>query len=253
YKCANKNCPAIRREAIYHFVSKKAFDIDGVGPKIIDQLMDAALIHDAADLFTLEQDDLLNLERFAEKSAENTVKAIQGKKKVPLNKFIYSLGIDHVGEETAFTLAKKFSAKGGPASGWKIFENIGKASLQELQNMPDIGPIVAESIYNWFQRKYNQNLISKFKKAGIKVSEEKVSANSEKLAGKTFVLTGTLESLGRDEAKDRIRELGGDISSSVSRETNYVVAGTEPGSKYNTAKKLGIKIIDEKELLKMLQ
>jgi len=243
YKCANKFCPAIRREAIYHFISKKAFDIDGVGPKIIDQLMDTALIHDAADLFTLGKEDLLNLERFAEKSAENAIKAIQGKKKVSLNKFIYSLGIDHVGEETAFTLAKKF----------KKLDNIKKASLEELKSVPDIGPVVAESIYNWFQRKYNQNLISKFKKAGIKVSEEKVSANSEKLAGKTFVLTGTLESLGRDEAKDRIRELGGDISSSASKETDYVVAGTEPGSKYDTAKKLGIKIIDEKELLKMLQ
>ena len=205
--------------------------------------MDAALIHDAADLFTLEKDDLLNLERFAEKSAENTVKAIQGKKKVSLNKFIYSLGIDHVGEETAFTLAKKFKKLG----------NIKNAPLEELRSVPDIGPIVAESIYNWFQRKYNQNLINKFKKAGINVLEEKVSTKSEKLAGKTFVLTGTLESLGRDEAKDRIRELGGDISSSVSKDTDYVVAGTEPGSKYNTAQKLGIKIIDEKELLKMLQ
>ncbi|MBI2064236.1 MAG: NAD-dependent DNA ligase LigA [Candidatus Yanofskybacteria bacterium] len=243
YKCANKYCPAIRREAIYHFVSKKAFDIDGVGPKIIDQLMDTALIHDVADLFTLEKDDLLNLERFAEKSAENTVKAIQGKKKVSLNKFIYSLGIDHVGEETAFTLAKKF----------KKLDNIKNAPLEKLRSVPDIGPIVAESIYNWFQRKYNQNLINKFKKAGINVLEEKVSAKSEKFAGKTFVLTGTLESLGRDEAKDKIREYGGDISSSVSKETDYVVAGTEPGSKYNTAKKLGIKIIDEKELLKMLQ
>src|SRR3989338_3003775 len=106
YKCVNKNCPAIRREVIYHFVSKKAFDIDGVGPKIIDQLMDAALIHDAADLFTLKKEDLLNLERFAEKSAKNAIKALQDKKKVSLNKFIYSLGIDHVGEETALLLAR---------------------------------------------------------------------------------------------------------------------------------------------------
>ena len=243
YKCANKFCPAIRREAIYHFISKKAFDIDGVGPKIIDQLMDTALIHDAADLFTLGKEDLLNLERFAEKSAENAIKAIQGKKKVSLNKFIYSLGIDHVGEETAFTLAKKF----------KKLDNIKEASLEELKSAPDIGPIVAESIYNWFQRKYNQNLVSKFKKAGVNVLEEKFSAKSEKLAGKTFVLTGTLESLGRDEAKDRIRELGGDISSSVSKETDYIVAGSEPGSKYEKAQKLGLKILDEKEFLEMIK
>ncbi|MBI2068717.1 MAG: NAD-dependent DNA ligase LigA [Candidatus Yanofskybacteria bacterium] len=243
YKCANKNCPAIRREAIYHFVSKRAFNIDGVGPKIIDQLMDAALIKDAADLFTLKKDDLLNLERFAEKSAENVVNAIQGKKRVPLDKFIYALGIDHVGEEMAFVLAKRF----------KKLENLKNASLEELESAPDIGPVVAESTYNWFQKKYNQNLLNKFREAGVKVLEEKMSAKSEKLAGKTFVLTGTLESLGRDEAKDRIRELGGDISSSVSKEIDYVVAGTEPGSKYDKAKKLGVKAIDEKEFLKMLK
>jgi len=253
YKCVNKSCPAIRREAVYHFVSKKALDIDGVGPKIVDQLMDAALINDTADLFTLEKEDLLSIERFAERSAENTVNAIREKKQVPLAKFIYALGIDHVGEETAFVLAKKFSAKGGPASGWKIFENIGKASLQELQNVPDVGPVVAESIYNWFQKKYNQNLLNKFERVGVKIVEEKTSARSEKLAGKTFVLTGTLETLGRDEAKDRIRDLGGDVSSSVSKNTGYVVAGSEPGSKYDEAKNLGVKVINEKEFLKMLK
>ena len=246
YKCINKNCPAIKREAIYHFVSKKAFDIDGVGPKIIDQLMDVALIYDAADLFTLKKEDLLNLERFAEKSAENTIEALRDKKEVSLNKFIYSLGINHVGEETALTLAKKF----------KKLDNIRNASLEELKSVPDIGPIVAKSIYNWFQRKHNQSLLNKFKKAGVGVLEEKFvqpNGRSGRLAGKTFVLTGTLESLSRDEAKDRIRELGGDISSSVSKNTDYVVAGSEPGLKYDEAKKLGVKIVDEKEFLSMLK
>lgn len=243
YKCVNKNCPAIRRKAIYHLVSKRAFDIDGIGPKIIDQLMDAALIHDAADLFTLKKEDLLNLERFAEKSAENTVNAIRNKKQAPLAKFIYALGIDHIGEETAFTLAKKF----------KKLDNLKTASLEELGSTPDIGPVVAESIYEWFQKKYNQNLINKFIKAGVKILEEKVSAKSEKLAGKTFVLTGTLETLGRDEAKDRVRDLGGDVSSSVSKETDYVVVGTEPGSKYDKAKRLGVKIINEKEFLEIVR
>lgn len=243
FKCVNKNCPAIKREAIYHFVSKKAFDIDGVGPKIIDQLMDAAIIHDAADLFMLKKEDLLNLKRFAEKSADNAINAIQKKMNVPLDKFIYALGIDHVGEETAFLLAKKL----------KKMDNINNASLEELRSVPDIGPIVAESIYLWFQKKYNQNLVNKFKKAGVKILEEKTSAKSEKLAGKTFVLTGTLETLGRDEAKDRIRDLGGDVSSSVSKNTGYVVMGTEPGSKYDRAKKLGVKTIGEKEFLKMLK
>jgi len=242
FKCVNKNCPAIRREAIYHFISKKALDIDGIGPKIIDQLMDTALIHNAADLFMLKKEDLLNLERFAEKSADNTINAIQKKRNVPFDKFIYALGIDHVGEETAFLLAKKF----------KKIDNLENASLEELRSVPDVGPIVAESIYAWFQKKYNQNLINKFGKAGVKILEEKTSAKSEKLAGKTFVLTGALETLGRDEARDRIRDLGGDVSSSVSKNTDYVVMGTEPGSKYDRAKKLGVKTIDEKEFLKML-
>ena len=252
FKCTNKNCPAIKREAIYHFVSRKAFDIDGVGPKIIDQLMESGLIFDVADLFRLKKEDLLNLERFAEKSAENTINAIQSKKRVGLNKFIYSLGIEHVGEETAFVLARKFSAQGGPVSGWRKLDNISGASLEELQNVPDIGPIVAQSIYDWFQKTYNRKLINKFKKIGIHIIEEKMTKESTKFVGKSFVVTGSLESLTREQAQDRIRELGGDVSSSVSKETDYVVAGSSPGSKYDKAKKLGIKIIDEKEFLKMI-
>ena len=243
FKCVNKNCPAIKREAIYHLISKRAFDIDGVGPKIIDQLMDSALIRDATDLFSLKKEDLLNLERFAEKSAHNTIEAIRQKKKVPLDKFIYSLGIEHIGEETAFVLARKF----------KKLENIRSAGLEDLQNIPDVGPVVAKSIYEWFQKSYNQKLIDKFKKAGVHILEEKTTKESTKLAGKTFVLTGSLGSMTREQAKDRVRELGGDISSSVSKETDYVIAGSEPGSKYDKAKKLGVKIIDEKEFLKMTQ
>src|SRR3989344_5416251 len=214
YKCTNLDCPAIKREVIYHFVSRKALDIPGIGPKIIDALMSAALIHDSADLFKLKKEDLLNLDRFAEKSAENAINAIQSKKKVPLNKFVYSLGIANVGEETAFVLAKRF----------KKLEKIQSASLEELQNVPDVGPIVAESIFNWFQKPYNQKLIVKFHKIGLHVEEEKASKGSTKFAGKTFVLTGSMESMGRDEAKDRIRELGGEVSSSVSKNTDYVVA-----------------------------
>ncbi|OGN02692.1 MAG: hypothetical protein A2655_03205 [Candidatus Yanofskybacteria bacterium RIFCSPHIGHO2_01_FULL_43_42] len=257
FKCINKNCPAIRREAIYHFVSKKALDIDGVGPKIVDQLMDVALINDAADLFMLGKEDLLNLERFAEKSAENTVNAIRKKKQVPLAKFIYALGIDHVGEETALAIAKfaiaKLKVKSKKLKVGELGNLFEHTEQEELQNIPDIGPIVAQSIYDWFQKPYNKKLVGKFEKSGIEIHIEKASARSEKLAGKTFVLTGTLETLGRDEAKDRIRELGGDVSSSVSKNTDYVVAGTEPGSKYDAAKKLGVKVINEKEFLKMLR
>jgi len=231
YRCVNRDCPAIKREAIYHFVSRKALNMEGIGPRIIDQLMAAGLIRDSADLFSLKKEDLLNLERFADKSAENVIDAIRSKKKVALNKFIYSLGIDHVGEETGFVLAKKF----------KTLKSIAEAGLEELQNVPDVGPVVAQSIYDWFQKPYNKNILSKFKKAGIRVIEEKVTKESAKFVGKTFVLTGTLESLGRDEAKDKIRELGGDVSGSVSKNTDYVITGSEPGSKYDEAEKLETK------------
>lgn len=243
FRCINRDCPAIKRKAIYHFVSRKALNIDGVGPRIIDQLMDVGLIKDSSSLFTLKKEDLLNLERFADKSAENVIEAVQSKKKVSLNKFIYSLGIEHVGEETGFVLAKKF----------KKLENIERASLEELQNVPDVGPVVAQSIYDWFQKPYNKNIISKFNKAGIKIEEEKTTKESAKFAGKIFVLTGTLESLGRDEAKEKIRELEGDVSGSVSKNTDFVVAGSEPGSKYDQAQKLGIRILDEKEFLNMVK
>ena len=243
YKCVNPDCPAIKREAIYHFVSRKALDMVGIGPKIIDQLMNAALIQDPSDLFKLEKKDLLNLERFADKSAEKAVNSIQSKKKIALGKFIYSLGIDHVGEETAILLANKF---------YKL-DNLKEAALEDLRKIPDIGPVVAESIHKWFQKPYNKKLLEKFEKVGLHVSEERPKAGSTKLAGKTFVLTGTLESMSRDEAKDKIRDLGGDVSSSVSKETDYVVAGSEPGSKYDKAQKLGVRVLDEKEFLEILK
>lgn len=242
FRCVNKNCPAIRREAIYHIVARNAFDIEGIGPKIIDQLMEAGLVRDAADLFALEKEDLLNLPRFAEKSSQKVIEAIAGKRTVSLAKFIYALGIEHVGEETAFALARHF----------KKLESFRRASLEELQNVPDVGPVVAKSISEWFQRPYNQKLVDKFLKNGIRVLSERVSKESRKLAGKSFVLTGTLQSLSRDQAKEKIRELGGDVSGSVSKETDYVVAGAEPGSKYDKAKKLGVTILDEKEFLGML-
>src|SRR6266498_449580 len=239
-KCVNKNCPALRREAVYHVVSRNAFDIDGIGPQIINQLMDAGLVQDSADLFALTKEDFLNLDRFADKSAQNAIDAIGTKREISLDKFIYALGIDHVGEETAFDLARRFQK----------LENLKRASLKNLQNIYDIGPVVAQSVYEWFQRPYNQKLIDKFKKFGVKILEEKLRKDSAKLAGKTFVLTGTLDSMSREQAKDRIRELGGNVSSSVSKETDYVVVGAEPGSKFDRAQKLGVTILDEAEFLK---
>lgn len=243
HRCQNKNCPAIKREAIYHFVSKNALDIAGVGPKIIDQLFDAGLIKDAPDLYLLKKEDLLNLPRFAEKSSENVIKAIQEKKEPPLDKFIFALGIRHVGEETAFDLAKKFGS----------LENLSSASFEELRKIPNIGEIVAESIYNWFRNKHNQKILEKFKKVGVRPKEFKITKEMKKLEGIVFVFTGTLETMTREEAQKRVRELGGDISSTVSKNVNFVVVGSEPGSKYEKAKKLGIKIISEKEFLNMVK
>ncbi|MBI2669713.1 MAG: NAD-dependent DNA ligase LigA [Candidatus Yanofskybacteria bacterium] len=243
HKCVNKNCPAIKREAIYHFASKSATDIDGVGPKIIDQLMDTGLIKDAADLYLLTKDDLLNLERFAEKSAQNTVDAIQARKKAPLNRFIYAVGIPHVGSETAVDLARKFGT----------LEKLEKATIEELSSIKEIGEVVAKSVYDWFQNDYNQKLLMKFRKVGLHILKQESSQKSLKLKGLTFVFTGSFDTLSREQAEELVRENGGDASSSISKKTNYVVAGTEPGSKYDKAKKLGVKILSEKEFLNMVQ
>ena len=243
HKCVNKNCPAIKREGIYHFVSKGALDMVGIGPKLIDQLMDVGLVRDPADLYLLKKEDFLNLERLADKSAENAVKAIQFSKKVSLDRFIYALGIPHVGSETALDLARFFGS----------LEKLSQASLEDLNKLRDIGSVVSRSIYDWFKNEYNKKLLVKFKEAGVHILKQESSQKSEKLKGLTFVFTGSMETVTREQAEEMVRENGGDASSSVSKETSFVVAGTEPGSKYNKAKKLGVKIISEEEFLKMLR
>ncbi len=242
YKCVNKNCPAIKREAIYHFVAKGAIDIDGVGPKIIDQLMDAGLLKDTADLYLLKKEDLLNLERFAEKSADNTIASIRLKKKIPLDRFIFALGIPHVGSETALDLARKFGS----------LEKLAHAKLDDLSVLRDIGAVVARSIADWFSDEYNKKLLHKFKEVGVQILEQESTQKSSNLKSKTFVFTGSLETLSREQAEELVREHGGDTSSSVSKETSYLVAGESTGSKYDKAKKLGIQILTEKEFLKMI-
>ncbi len=243
HRCVNKNCPAVKREAIYHYTGRNTMDIVGVGPKIIDQLMDAGLIKDASDLYSLKKEDLLNLPRFAEKSAENVVKAIQENKRPTLDKFIFALGIRHAGEETAFDLAKKFGS----------LDKLAGASLEELSKVSNIGEVLAKSVYEWFRNKYNLNLLAKFKKAGVRPKEFKITKVMTKLVGKTFVFTGSLETMTRENAQDKVRELGGDVSSDVSKSVDYMVAGEETGTKYDKAKKIGVKIITEKEFLNMVQ
>ncbi len=242
FYCSNKSCFAMQREQLYHFVSKNAFNIVGLGPKIIDQLIEEGLIEDAADIFALTKGDLEPLDRFAEKAASNLIASINQAKKISLARFIYALGIRHVGEQTAIALAENFSS----------LENLRKASQEKLAEINDIGPVVAKSIYDYFQQPKNIKLIEKLLAAGVVISVAKKSKQN-KFFGKNFVLTGTLSSLTRDQAKEYIRRFGGRVSSSVSRQTDYVVVGSEPGSKYAQAKKLGVKILNEKEFLDLIK
>ena len=239
--CPNTDCPARQRETIYHFCSRNALNIDGVGPAIVDALMDAGLVQDYADLFSLKIEDLQNLDRFAEVSSANVIKAIANRKKVPLARFVYGLGIMHVGEETARVLAQHF----------RTLDKIISATEEELTAVEDVGPVVAQSITEWFKRPYHRNILKKFDKAGVKIIEDKGKIKG-KLFGQTFVITGTLDSMSREEAGQKIRALGGKVSSSVSQETSAVIAGADPGSKYDKAQKLGVKILNEKEFLEMI-
>ncbi len=241
HRCTNRKCGAQQKKRLIHFASKKGFDIEGLGPKIINQLMDKGLVSNPADIFSFKQGDLVPLERFAEKSAANLVKAIDQSKNISLSKFIYALGIRHIGEETAVNLAQYFGS----------LDKLKQASLEELGKVQDIGQIVAQSAYQWFNNKTNLRLIDGLIENGVKVNQIKIF--QKKLAGLTFVLTGELDGFTREQAKTKIRQLGGNISSSVSKETDFVVVGREPGSKYNKAKKLGVKIIKEKEFLRIIK
>jgi DNA ligase (NAD+) len=243
-RCPNPKCFAKQRRNFYHFVSRTAFNIDGLGPKIIDKLLDEGLVQDPADLFDLKEGDIAPLERFAEKSAENLVKAISEKEEITLAKFIYALGIRNVGEETAIDLAKNF----------RNIQKIKNAKPEDFEKILDIGPVVSKSIFEWFTEKSNLKFLEKLEsKIKIKSLSSSSGLSSLKLSGKSFVITGSLESMSRDEAKRKIRELGGDISESVSSKTSYVVVGLDPGSKAEKAEKLGLKILDEKEFLKLIK
>ncbi|HRH23489.1 MAG TPA: NAD-dependent DNA ligase LigA [Candidatus Magasanikbacteria bacterium] len=234
--CSNRRCFAQERERIIHFAGKHAFDIDGLGDKIVEKLMDEKLVAEAADIFTLEKDELITLEKFGEKSAENLIAAIERAKKVPFERFIIALGIRHVGEETAIRLSEKFST----------LEKLMTASKDELEHVEDIGPRVAESIAEFFHDTREVKHVHELIKRGVTiVYPDRTKKINGVLSGKTFVLTGTLPTLSRDEATDMIRKAGGHVAGSVSKKTDYVVAGAEAGSKLAKAEALGITILDE--------
>ena len=240
WRCPNSNCFSRKNRYFNHFVSRQAFDINGLGPKVIEKLVDEGLVSDPADLFDLKEGDLIPLERFGEKSAKKIVEAIQKRKKIPYSRFIYALGIRNVGQKTAFDLSRHFSS----------IEDLAKASLSELEEIKDIGSVVAQSIFNWFRDKANLAFLKKLKEKGVWY--EKNREESEKLKGLKFVITGTLKTLSREEAKERIEREGGEVLSSVSSKTDYLILGENPGSKYNKAKQLGAKILKEEEFLKIL-
>jgi len=238
-RCTNRKCFAQTRRQIMHFVSKGGFNIDGLGPKLIDRLLDEGLINDAADLFDLTKGDLQPLERFGEKSIDNLINAIDNSKKISFDKFIYALGIRHVGQQTAHDLAANFVN----------LDKLVNASIDELNAVEGIGEVVGVSVGNYFRDEKNLALINKLLRLGVKCRKIK---ESKGLSGLTFVITGTLPSYGREEAGELIRQMGGKVSQSVSRQTDFLLAGEKPGSKHKKAVDLGVKIISEAEFDKLL-
>lgn len=240
-RCTNPSCPAQLSRSIEHFASKNAMNIDGLGPQIIDLLIDNDLIQSAADLYTLSIDDVKGLERMGEKSAQNLITAIEDSKSRGLERLLCAIGIPNVGEVAASTLAAKF----------RTLDGVMGATRDELISIPDFGEITADSVINFFARPKNLQLCARLKDAGL-LCEAVKEAKSDKLSGLTFVLTGTLPTLSRDEASEMIKALGGKVSGSVSKKTSYVVAGDAAGSKLTKARDLGVNVIDEGELLRMI-
>ncbi|MEI6528780.1 MAG: NAD-dependent DNA ligase LigA [Candidatus Falkowbacteria bacterium] len=262
YRCLNKKCYAVNLRQIIHFVSKGAADLEGLGPKLIEQFLTEGIIKDAANLYSIKKSELLSLERFAEKKADNVIEMINLRRTLDLAKFIYGLGIRHVGEETAQLLATKLISllpkqnKLENISINDLIKAFQKLDLVDLENLEDVGPIVSVSIHNFWNNEHSLELLNKFAANGVTLSLSKLSASNQKnakLAGQSFVLTGSMASLTRDEAKDRIKSLGGKIKESVGRDTSYLVVGEAPGSKYEKAKKLGVKILNEEEFLNLLK
>jgi len=242
HRCTGIACPAQIKENLAHFVSKGAMDMDGLGYKFLEQMVDKKIISDQADLYFLKKEDMMKMDRMGDKLAQNLLDAIDKSRNPSLDNLIYALGIRNVGYHLARVLAKNF----------KSIDNLAKQTVDDLTQVYEIGPIVAQSIYNFFHNPKNLKVLEKLKKGGVKFPVEKVKMKESPLSGKTFVLTGGLDSFTRDEATKIIEEMGGRISSSVSKKTDFVVVGKDPGSKYDNALKLGVKSINEEEFKKLI-
>ena len=243
YRCVNAACPARLKESLLHFAGRRAMNIDGLGDKIVDQLVDKSLVRDVADLYSLTQDQLAELERMGEKSAQNLIEGIENSKKAELARLIFALGIRFVGERTGQLLAEHFGS----------LDKLAKVTEEELLEVEEVGPRVSEAIREFFIEKRNRDVIEKLRKGELQFEQQQVRKSGGKLAGKQFVLTGTLPTYSREEATLMIEQAGGRVIGSVSKKTDYMVAGTDAGSKLDKARSLGVKIIEEAELLRLLR
>lgn len=243
-RCTNPHCPALGREGLIHFVSRDAMNIEGCGPSVINQLIDSELVRDAADLYSLNKEDLLKLERMGEKSADNLLKAIEASKDNELDKLLFGLGIRHVGAKVARILAEEFGT----------VEKLRTAEHEQLAAIRDIGGKIAESVVTWLSVPSNVDLLERLAKAGLKMEfATRATSEGNPFFGKTLVFTGTLPTLGRAEAQTMAQDVGAKVSGSVSKKTDYVIAGAEAGSKLEKATKLGVTVIDEETFLKMIK
>lgn len=242
-RCTNPHCPALGREGLIHFVSRDAMNIEGCGPSVINQLMDAGLVKDAADLYNLTKDDLVQLERMGEKSADNLLQALEASKQNEMDRLLFALGIRHVGAKVARLLAAEFGS----------MEKLLAAEPEQLAAIRDIGSKIAESVVTWLSVPANRDLLERLAAAGLKMEFTQQAADAANpFYGKTLVFTGTLPTLGRAEAKTMAQDAGAKVSGSVSKKTDYVVAGAEAGSKLEKAQQLGVTVIDEAQFLRML-
>jgi DNA ligase (NAD+) len=244
YRCTGGLfCSAQRKHAILHFAQRRALDIEGLGEKLVDQMVDAGVIRTLPDLYRLGLANLVALERMGDKSAQNVLAALEHSKATTLPRFLYGLGIRHVGESTARDLARHFGQ----------LDPIMDASVEQLLEVPDVGPIVAESIHAFFQQPHNREVIAQLRACGVHWEEGEPAARApQPLAGMTVVLTGTLPTLSREQAKEMLEAAGAKVAGSVSKKTNYVVAGAEAGSKLDKARELGVEVLDEDGLRRLL-
>jgi len=242
YRCLNSACPAKRRESLLHYAGRHAMNIDGLGEKIVDQLVERNMVKDVADLYSLKLEGVAELERMAEKSAQNLLDEVEASKKYSLSRLIYALGILFVGERTGQLLAEHFSS----------LDELATASQEQLEEVPEVGPKVANSIVQFFSEPVNRQLIKKLGKAGVKPTAERREVKSNKFAGKSFVFTGGLANRSREEAGELVKQHGGKVAGSVSKKTDYVVVGTDPGSKYDKAKELGVSVLSEEQFERLI-